>query len=282
MYAVIGIARADLDFDYTTRSRYVYVAAFLLILCIADLLPSEERMAMFRPWGRIAVIAATGAVLGWAISANAIMLGTTRDQFQTRADLTRAFVDLSIRNSEEAWVDPRARLSSMPLLPPAGELPALVERYGSPVDDSLISSLARVPPPSAYQAALVSIVGSGFRVVPATGRGKNVPASIVEKVDVRRDDAGPCVGVRSLGPDAALTLSVAGGTRVRVSVDAAVAGRVGLGREGAPTRFRALDVAPGSPSDVVVPDIGDGSKWRVRFEFPKAGLGVLLCPIRPA
>ena len=223
-----------------------------------------------------------GVVLGWAISANAIMLSTTRDQFQSRADLTRAFVDLSIRNSGERWVDPRARLASMPLLPAAGELPALVERHGSPVDDSLVSSVARVPPPSAYQAALVSLVGSGFRVVPATGRGKNVPASIVEEVDVRRDDAARCVVVRSLGPDAALTLSVAGGTRVRVSVDAAVRGRVGLGREGAPTRYRALEVAPGSPSDVVVPDIGDRSKWRVRFEFPAEGSRVLLCPTRPA
>ena len=51
MYVGIGVARADLAVDYARSSRYVYVAAFLLVLCIADLLPSRERMAMLRSVG---------------------------------------------------------------------------------------------------------------------------------------------------------------------------------------------------------------------------------------
>ena len=235
-----------------------------------------------RPWRRVAAIAAIGAVLGWSISANAIMLSTTSDQFQARADLTRAFIDLSIRHSGEPWVDPRARPPSMPLIPPAGELPALVERHGSPVDDGLVSTVARVPPPSAYQAALVSLVGAGFRVVPAAGRGRYASASIVEEMNVQRAGTGPCVIVHSIRPDAALTLSVAGGTRVRASADAAVSGSVGLGRGAPPARFQALDLTPGAPRDVVIPDIGDGSRWRVRFEFPAAGVRIRLCVIQVA
>jgi hypothetical protein len=280
MYVGIGAARADFEVDYARSSRYVYVAAFLLVLCIGDLLSARSGAGTSRPWRRVAAIAAVGAVLGWAISANAIMLSTTRDQFQSRADLTRAFIDLSIRHSGESWVDPRARLSSMPLIPPAGELPALVEHHGSPVDDSLVSSFARVPPPSAYQAALVSLVGAGFRVVPAAGGGRYASASIVEEVNVQRAGAGPCITVHAIRPDAALTLSVPGGTRVRASADAAVSGSVGLGRGGPPSRFRALDLTPGAPSDIVIPDIGDGSKWRVRFEFPAAGGRVRLCAVQ--
>lgn len=82
------------------------------------------------------------------------------------------------------------------------------------------------------------------------------------------------------GPEAALTLSVAGGTRVRAFADSPISGHVGLGRGGGPSRFHALDLTPGAPRDVVIPDIGDGSKWWVRFEFPESGGRVRLCTIQ--
>ena len=61
MYAVIGVARADLDFDYTSAGRYVYVAAFLLILCIVDL-AGNRALGRLAPLRRRAVAIGAGRV----------------------------------------------------------------------------------------------------------------------------------------------------------------------------------------------------------------------------
>lgn len=200
MYVGIGTARADLNVDYARSSRYVYVAAFLLVLCVGDLLASRRWPATPRRWRRVAAIATMGVVFGWTISANAIQRGTTRDQFQGRADLTRAFVNLSIRYQGEPWVDPRARPVSMPLMPSATELPALVERLGSPVEDRLIPTAARVPPEPAYDVALTSLVGDGFRVGPAVGRGRRVPTSIIDDLNLQKSVMRQCLAVRAVLP----------------------------------------------------------------------------------
>lgn len=151
MYVVIGIARAELDSDYSTRGRYVYVAAFFLMLCIADLLAGKD-VSVRAPGIRhrpLAVLAA-GIALSWVLAVNIHALFTVRTQFQYQSDLTRAIIDLSIRHEGEPWLDPDAGLD---LMPPAGALPAVVERYGSPLEDAYFPSVVSEPSDDAYEYA---------------------------------------------------------------------------------------------------------------------------------
>ena len=68
MYALIGVARAELDSDYTTRGRYVYVAAFFLVLCVADLVPRHLLTGGFtRTRPATLVAAAAGVAFAWIV-----------------------------------------------------------------------------------------------------------------------------------------------------------------------------------------------------------------------
>jgi hypothetical protein len=145
MYAVIGVARAELESDYTTRSRYVYVAAFFLALCVADLVP-REALSGSLPRRPRSLLLGLGAVLtfAWVVAVNVNALQTGRTQSQFQADVTRAFIDLAVKHEGEPWLDPEAHLA---LMPPARELPRLVREHGSPLEDVYFS--VRIPRPSA-------------------------------------------------------------------------------------------------------------------------------------
>ena len=137
MYALIGVVRAELDGDFTISGRYVYVAAFFLILCVADL----ARVVAFRlPRTRSRTSAAlgAGAVIAWIVAVNANSLQTVRTQFQHQADLTRAVVELAVEHEGEAWMNPAAGL---PLMPSAHELPDWVRKHGSPRTDAYFPSV---------------------------------------------------------------------------------------------------------------------------------------------
>ena len=143
MYALIGVARAGLEPDYTSRGRYVYVAAFFLVLCVADLATGARTgLPRTRP-GVLAAVAAGTAVI-WIVAVNVTALETERTQFRFQADVTRAVIELSVEHEGEPWLDPGAHLD---LMPAARELPALVREHGSPLEDAYFP--VRIPRPSA-------------------------------------------------------------------------------------------------------------------------------------
>ncbi len=151
MYVVIGVGRAELDFDYATSGRYAYVAAFFLILCIADLVAGKrDSIGSLAGTRRAVLVAVTCAVFGWLVAVNINALLTVRTQFQYQADLTRAIIDLAIDHEGEAWIKPTAALNFMP---EAAELPGFVERHGSPLGDAYFPSFTRRPSFQAYEDA---------------------------------------------------------------------------------------------------------------------------------
>jgi hypothetical protein len=144
MYAVIGVARAELEPDYTTRGRYVYVAAFFLALCVADLVPRDPLSGVPRSPRSLLIGVAAVVAFAWVVAVNVNALQTERTQFQFQADVTRAVVDLAVEHEGEPWLDPEAHLD---LMPPARELPRLVREHGSPLEDAYFA--VHVPKPSA-------------------------------------------------------------------------------------------------------------------------------------
>jgi hypothetical protein len=277
MYLLIAFVRSDLESDYANASRYVYIAAFFLVLAVADLLPRRAAWSRTRTRTRAAVAAAVGGGLALAIAANVDALAYQRSDFQYKADVTRAFTALAVDHGDAAWVDRKARLGVMPAVP---ELLDTIRRHGSPLEDRLVPTVVTTPSAAAREAALLAILGDGFRVEPATASGSPVRIDVVSSVGLARTEAGTCVRGLVVDDRATVTVAVPGGVRIRVSSSPGVQGDAWLGHERPPSRGIDLELEASGARDVVVPDVADGRRWRVEFDLTGARGRVALCGSR--
>lgn len=154
MYLVIGVVRASLDYDYAVLNRYVYVAAFLLVLCVADMLSRLDAAPQSRTTRRSTLVVAAALGLAWILVVNANALENVRASYQYQADLTRAIFALAIEHEGEAWMDPGPPLEAMP---PARELREIADRFGSPLEDAYFPSVVRTPSRQAYEDAMATL-----------------------------------------------------------------------------------------------------------------------------
>jgi hypothetical protein len=279
MYVVIGLVRAQLESDFATRSRYVYVAAFFLVIALIDWLPRLRDRADRRQPGRLVLVAVLFAILVATTVANIAAFGPIRGRFQSNADLTRAYIGLALAHKGETWIDPQSVLPEMPPLP---ELIATVERYGSPLRDDLIPAVVTDPGARAREAALLRMVGSGFRAEAGTAvNAASAPRElqVTELADATATWEGGCLSLADAGGRAAVSAEVETGTRLRIEAPGGVDGRAILGLALPPSRPIDIHVVAGAPLDVVVPDVGDGSIWAVRVEIPNAAGTVRICRI---
>ena len=280
MYTLVGLVRAHhLESNFATKSRYVYVAAFLLILAVADWLPELQARMTSQARRRVAVTRLLAIALVASIVVNIKALAVARDQFQNRADLTRAYIALALAHGDEPWVDPNSVPYGMPPMP---LLLRVLERYGSPLRDSLVPGVVKAPGARAYEAALLGMVGDGYRVEPSTPSGEPAPMRVIETEDLVAAPDGECIRLVDAGRNGAVTVSVPGGIRIRVTAASTLRGSALLGIDWPPSRPIDLDLAPGLPVDVLIPDIGDGRMWRVRLEVPGAIGQTSVCAVRTA
>lgn len=277
MYTLIGVVRAELASDFATRSRYVYVAAFLMALVIADWVSILAACVAGRPRAQGALIAGLSVVLVATIVANLAALGTVRDQFAAHAELTRAWVARASADRDAPWIDPDGILLGMSSM---SDVLKVIDRSGSPVRDDVVPSLARKPGAAAREAALLRLVGSGFQVEPAGGDVPGtVPLAISGVTDATVDPDGGCLTSTPTGRRPRVIVQVPTGTRLQVTStddDTAVAW-LGLARP--PSLPIDLGLRGGVPSDIVVPDIGNGSVWSVRLDLPTSLGPVRLCGV---
>jgi hypothetical protein len=275
MYAVIGLVRADLPSDFAARSRYVYVAAFFLVLAVADWLPLLRDWTSGRPRLRLVAEAGLALVLIVAIAANLAAFGPNRARFQANADLTRAYIELALAHRDAGWIDPASPLPGMPPLP---DLIAIVETSGSPLRDDLVPAVVKDTSAMARERALLRMIGVGFRAAPGVDEGTPAPLEIVGQDDATVEPDGACARVAATGSKPGVEVSAPSGSRIRVVAANDVDARALLGLK---TPSLPLDVSltAGAPTDIVVPDIGDGSVWTVRLEIPEAAGRVRLCRI---
>ena len=213
MYAVIGLVRADLPSDFATRSRYVYVAAFFLVLAVADWLPLLRDWTTGRPRARLVVEAGLSLALIAAMVANLAALGPIRARFQANADLTRAYIELALANRGASWIDPASPLPGMPPLP---ELIAIIERSGSPLHDDLIRGVVKGPGATARERALLRLIGGGFHAEPGVGDGTPAVLTIVDWDGVTVEDDDSCATVTATGTGGSVTVQAPSGSRIRV------------------------------------------------------------------
>lgn len=266
-YGVIGLTRADLPGDFATRSRYVYIAAFFIVLAVVDWIPNLRAWAGDVRARRAIVIGGLGVLFAASLGANAIGMGRNRDTANDHADRTRAAIEFDLSPQATApWVDPVARLPGMP---DVARTRAIVAASGSPLVDRLFPMVAPKPSARARESTLLLMLGSNFRVEPSGG-GSVRPLEVGELHEISGDPSSGCIRLHGAGPGATATFSVPGGDRLRVTPTDALRGSVEIGRDLAPSRTIDLDVPAGASDDVVVPDLGDGSSFVLRLGLPSA------------
>jgi hypothetical protein len=281
-YGVIGLTRANLPGDFANRSRYVYIAAFFIVLAVADWIPNLRAWAGEDRTRRAVVGAGLVAVLIASLAANAIGLRHNRAIANDHADRTRAAIAFDLSPQLDAsWVDPAARLPGMP---DPGRIRAIVAASGSPLSDALFPMVAPKPSARAVETTLLLMLGSNFRAEPSTGSGTaqafQVPA---ELHDISLANGTPdCVHLDHAGPDASAMFTVPGGDRLRVTAEDKVDASVAIGKDRPPSRTVDLPLAAGSAEDVVVPDLGDGSMFGLKLSLPSAGGTTTICRVAPA
>jgi hypothetical protein len=276
MYTVIGLVRADLESDFATRSRYVYVASFLLVLAAVDLLPLLRSWTSGRSRLRLGLRALLSIVLVAAIAANLTALEAIRKRFQGNADLTRAYIALALDHRGEDWIDPASVLPEMPALP---ELIVTVERFGSPLRDDLVPGVATDPGAGAHEAALLRMVGSGFRAERGHGDVTPIDLRVIGALDPRVHKEGGCLALTARERKAAVAIEMPTGSRVRLTATSGVSARAVLGHSLPPSRGIDVVLVAGLPLDIVVPDIGDRAVWSLRIEVPPSAATLSICGI---
>jgi hypothetical protein len=280
-YGVVGLTRANLPGDFANRSRYVYIAAFFLVLAVVDWIPNLRAWAGEDRTRRTLVAGGLVAVLVASLAANAIDMRHNRALANDHADRTRAAIafDLS-RQIDAPWVDPAARLPGMP--DPA-RVRAIVAASGSPLDDTLFPMVAPAPSARARENTLLLMLGSNFRVEPSNAGGSTKPLNAGELHDISlAESASDCVRLDHAGPAATATFTVPGGDRLRVTAEDELHGSVAIGKDRPPSRSIDLSVPAGATADVAIPDLGDGSMFGVKVSLPSASGTTTVCLVSPS
>lgn len=276
MYTIIafGRLRADPGYDHATSSRYVYVAAFLLLLAVIDLVPERRAWSSFGK--RVGVVAAAALLLalGCATAANVDALRTKRIEFQATSNFTRAFVEVALARGSEPWVDRDVPRGWMPSI---AELEHTVAQHGSPVRDELFPSVVPAPDVATRELAMLSLVGDGFRVEEPNG-AVGFAALDVERAD-GVDRVGRCARARIPQGRALWVRGLPSRARIRTSSSTPIGARVFLDHGGAARRIFA-DFGPTAPRDIVVPDVGDGRPWNVTVDSPALETDFRVCIVR--
>lgn len=274
MYTLIGVVRAELASDFATRSRYVYVAAFLFALIVADWLPILREGVSGGMRRRAAAVGVLSVVLVAAIVANIAALGTVRARFASQAELTRAYLALAVAHPGASWIDPASVLPGMPPLP---DVLSVLERDGSPVRDDLLPGLVRPPGRPAREAALMRMVGQSFRTGPATAGADLAAPPVTTVADATVELAGRCLTTTVTGPKGRVTVQVPTGSALQITAVRDGTARARLGREEPPSLAIPLALQGGAPLEIKVPDIGDESVWSVGLELPPTVGAVEVC-----
>ena len=276
LYVLAGSVRAQRDFDYALISRYVYVAGFFLALALADgLEPMREHIGPGRRrtvLGRLAL--AFGCILVTAVGVGP--LRGSRDALLGQADRTRAFVTLAREYHRDPWVD----LSGYGVMPPVPLLVRIIDDHGSPTQDRFFPSVARTPPPAAWEDALLLLVGDHFRFEPASEPPSAPLAAeldhVVDAIVVRRRG---CFVIKPTGPLPSASFHASDNSRFRLSSHRGERIVAVLGFKRSPAMPIVGRLRAGRPIDAVIPDIRPVASVRLRIEPASAKRPVTVCPL---
>jgi hypothetical protein len=269
-YALTGMVRAQLGLHQATSSRYVYVAAILILIATAGWIGS--RFAELR----LRSMAVLGAVFVLALGANLSAMPGGRDAYVLRAQATRASIMIIDAYGGSPAVPLDANLFPVPA---KGELERIQRELGLPLPDAILPA-APPPDPTVVDAQLYLLVGAAFEITAADEPPASVAAPEVgSTVDLSMSAADGCVEVRVAGPEPQIVMRMAGGTSLAIETEQVGQGQVYLALNAPPTESssKPVDLAPGAVQLIAIPDIGESRPWTVRFDLPASVGATRLC-----
>ena len=140
MYGLLALVRSQLEgVDASQYTRYTYLSGLFALIVLGALIGRRTVPAAGRR--RSIAFAAGAAAFALALTWNGALLVAGRGLFAERADLTRAYIELATSRPLPSGV--RSDLNLV-LVPSPSALPALLERYGSPLTDALAADT--IPP----------------------------------------------------------------------------------------------------------------------------------------
>jgi hypothetical protein len=274
-FALTGMVRAQLGVTQATSSRYVYIAAILILVATSGWIGTRFAELRLRP------LAVLGAVFVLALGANLSVLPQGRDAYRLRADATRASIIVIDRYAGSPAVPDEANLFPIPAKHWLDEIEA---QLGLPLDDALLPD-APPPHPSIVDAELFQLVAESFAPMTAGGTRPTMTDPMVEtSSDVTISVATPCIELRVVGADPQVTLSVPGGSTLAIEREqfGEVQAYLALKAPPVENNSRTFPIAPGDLQFVNVPDIDDTRPWIVRIDPPTDGAMTRLCVIAPS
>ena len=124
---------------------------------------------------------------------------------------------------------------------------------------------------------MLALIGDGFRIKEPSVGGSFAAVDVDTTSNAGLSKVGRCARARG-DPGAALWIhGLPPGARVRVTSSTAIAGRVFLAHDRAPSRpiFPPFDARVAK--DVVIPDIGDGCSWNLAVDSPLSPTSFDVC-----
>ena len=271
-FALTGTVRAQLGITQATSSRYVYVAAVLILIAVSGWIGSRFAELRFRP------LAVLVAVFILALGANLSVLPEGRDAYRLRADATRASIMVIERYGGSPAVPDEANLFPVPAKHWLDEIKA---QLGLPLADALLPD-APLPHPSIVDAQLYQLVTNAF----ATTTTEEMPPSVMEaevatSTDVTVTVAAQCIELSVVGPEPQVVLRVPGGSALAIEREQFGEALVYLALNAPPvgSSSKTFPVAPGTVQLISIPDIHETRPWTVRFDPPADGVETRVCVV---
>ena len=276
-WALIGFGRSENPAGIFLTPRYVHIAAIFVLIGVVGWLAHRQLGA---PPERLRVAIAGLIVLGLALAWNISAVFWFHGSWVGRAEQHRAAIavvldhggspaladDHGLRYAPGIVLKKTPRAGQVAMVPGAGELRALVSRYGSPTSDPL--SLRGVAiADSDYDREFVDTFADGVRV--STARAPLDPVELL--VHDTRDlvvtpDRG-CVRLES-EPGAHIDVAAPAGGALSLSA-AGGSGRLFISSRGTFHRSGTeLPVLPDRTLRIDLPDLGDDVELVLRLEPP--------------
>jgi len=270
LFALAGLVRAQLGSSQATSSRYVYIAAVLLLIATAGWVGSRSAELRVRP------LAVLGAILVVALGTNLAALPPARDAYRLVADSARATIIVTDRYGGSPAVSADADIFPMP---DKRLLDEIRDELGLPLDDAMLPD-PPPPDPSIIDARLYLLAADAF----AIGTATEMPTTVIEPevaahTDVSVTRASSCIELHVVGSDPQVVLRVRGGDALAIEAQQFGEAQAFLALNAPPAEINSkrFAVAPGSVRLLRVPDVNEARPWIVRVDPPAEGGTTRIC-----
>ena len=269
-WVIIGVARDAGGPDLALAPRYIYPAAFLILVALAALL---GKAATLRQQGVRALVLAPLVVVGMFTNVSALVDAVP--QYQSDADMTRAtLMDLDLYGNTPAVMN-----SSHTILP-IDILKEQIREHGSPVRDDIRPSVVTPISPATADRALVALTMDSFTLTASSSSQWSLSQpELLGTYNASTSPVGSCLEANPLYPDSQLWVKAPSGSAFLVTADYGGDLGVYLSHDADAQEANAihLGVVGGNSYAVRVPDLGPGFVWQLRFKLPAGSRDVSVC-----